>query len=362
MKKIVLLVDSLGFGGAQRQIVNLAVELKKQGDDVVLMRYRKDDFYLPLLAVAGIKPITVSAKNALQKMWRIRKAIRSFSPDAVISFMSASNTYAAFASVGRHKWKLLISERIANEKSFAGIKSKFLKRFQGKHADKIVCNSKAAEKLWRDHFPKYAAKLDTIYNVIDVLPEKTGFSSDGKCRVLVAARYEAGKNVSGLIQSVSKLEKSERARLEIHWYGKANVVKGERSELDKGSELVKALGLSDCVFLHAATSEIYPLIAKADFIGLFSFLEGLPNSIIEGMSYKKPVIMSRVSDYDVLVDEKNGVLCDPNDPDSIAQALMKAVNTTAEGRIAMGERSYEKIRQLCSREAIMQKWNEILRA
>lgn len=359
--RILLLVDSLGFGGAQRQIANLAVELKKRGNDVLFVRYRKDDFYLPLLDAVGIEPITVSAKNPIQKVLRIRKTIRSLSPDVVISFMDASNIYAGISSIGKHRWKLFISERVADEKSFSGAKHKFLKRFQGKHADRIICNSKTAEKLWRDNFPKYSEKLDTIYNIIDVTPADISFSDDGKCRITVAARYENDKNVLGLIKASAKLSKSDRERLEIHWYGKENVVEDDMSELNKGNELVRTLGLLNCVFLHSEISEIYNVVAKTDFIGLFSFLEGLPNSVIEGMAYKKPVIMSRVSDYTVLVDEKNGFLCDPTDTDSIAQALKNALNTTAEERKAMGERSYDKIHRLCSRESVMQKWNEFLK-
>ena len=360
--KIVLLVDSLGFGGAQRQIVNLAVELKKQGDDVCFVRYREDDFYLPLLNENGIEPITVKAKNSIQKAFKIRKVIRSMSPDAVISFMDASNVYAGFSSIGKHKWKLFISERVANEKSFAGTRGKLLKGFQGRFADKIVCNSKCAEKLWRDRFPKYAEKLKTIYNIIDVPPVETEFSADGKCRIMIAARYEPVKNTVGLIKAVSKLEKVERERLEIHWYGKANVVKDGLSEFDKGNELISQFGLSDCVFLHPATNEIYPLIAKTDFIGLFSFSEGLPNSVIEGMSYKKPVIMSKVSDYDVLADKTNGFLCNPNDTDSITEALRGAIAASPEERSGMGEISYNKVCRTCSRAAVMQQWNEILRS
>ena len=359
--KIVLLVDSLGFGGAQRQIANLAVELKKQDEDICFLRYRDDDFYLPLLRANGIEPITVKGKSPLQKAIRIRKTIRSLSPDAVISFMDASNIYAGFSAIGKHRWQLFISERVANEKSFCGFRAKLLKKFQGRHADKIVCNSKCAEQLWKDHFPKYAAKLEIIYNIINVPPVQAEYSSDGKCRILIAARYEPVKNVVGLIQAVSKLKKEEQKRLEIHWYGKANVVKDGKSEFEKGNELVAQLGLSDCVFLHPATNEIYPLIAKTDFIGLFSFLEGLPNSIIEGMSYQKPVIMSRVSDYSVLVDETNGFLCDPHDADDIAQALHSAIGTSLDERKTMGKRSFEKIRGLCSCTAVMQKWNELLK-
>lgn len=357
---IALLVDSLGFGGAQRQIVNLAVELKKQGHKISFLRYRRDDFYLPLLNENGIKPITIEEGNLLVRAWRIRKMIHALAPSTVISFMDAPNVYACIASIGQHPWRLLISERVANENAFLGWRGRLLKWFQGKYSDRIVCNSKCAEELWKKYFPQFSTKMNTIYNIIDVPHIKTEYSTDGKCRILIAARYEPVKNVSGMIEAVSLLTPAERERLEIHWYGKANVVKDGLSDFEKGKALVKELGLSDCIFLHPATDQIYPLIAKTDFIGLFSFAEGFPNSIIEGMSYKKPVIMSRVSDYNVIVDEENGFLFDQNVSEDIAAALRCAIHTTHAQREAMGQCSYEKIQKKCSVSAVVEQWNALL--
>ena len=122
--KITLLVDSLGFGGAQRQIANLAVELKAKGHEVTFLRYVKDDFYLPLLQKADIVPLTVLSKNTVGRLKNIRKAIRSINPDILISFMSTPNFCACIASVGKHPWKLIVSERIANHNAFLNKKAR----------------------------------------------------------------------------------------------------------------------------------------------------------------------------------------------------------------------------------------------
>jgi len=360
--KFVLLVDSLGFGGAQRQIVNLAVELKKQGEDVTFICYRKDDFYRPLLEKNNIEPILVSKKGGISRALGIRKIIRSLCPDVVVSFMGPPNLYASLASIGKHSWRLVISERIAIEDVFCGFKARLLKHIQGHYADEIVCNSECAKELWIKHFPKYKNKVKTIYNIIDVPDIETSVSDDGKCRILVAARYEREKNVIGMIKAVSKLSEQEKKLLEIHWYGKANVAINGVSEYDRGQDLIKELGLEACIFLHPATNEIYPLIARTDIIGLFSFSEGFPNAIIEGMSYKKPVIMTKVSDYSVLVDDSNGFLCNPEDEDDITSAIRAVLETTAEQRSLMGQNSYEKIQKLCTSRVVMEKWNQIFKA
>lgn len=359
--KIILLADSLGFGGAQRQIANLAVCLKEKGYDVTFLRYRKDDFYRPLLEKAGIEPLLVEHKNAVLRMLRIRKTLRALAPDLVISFMTAPNLYACMAKMGSRKFKVIISERVANEAAFQNKKLKPVHAILAKYADAIISNSKCATELWRTYYPKTADKLGTIYNIIDVPPQTTNMSTDGKCRLLVAARYEKEKNLDGLLRAVILLSEEEKGKLEIHWYGKSNIAGAAESVLESGRTFVKENGLDACVFLHPATDQIYPIMAETDFVSVLSHREGLPNAIIEGMTLKKPVVMSRVSDYDVLVNEENGFLCDPNSPEDIAAALRSAIHTTSEQREAMGQKSYEKIQKICSREAVVAQWEALIK-
>ena len=359
--KITLLADSLGFGGAQRQIANLAVELKKHGHEVEFIRYRKDDFYRPILEKAGIEPKLVAHKYAPVRMLKLKKAIKQSSPDAVISFLTVPNFYACMAAIGKHKWKTVISERCADEPSFRDKKQKILRAVQAKYADLIVCNSKCAENLWKMYFPKASKKVQTIYNIIEVPDIVAEERNDGKCRLVVAARYETVKNLDGMLKAVTLLSEEERNKLEIHWYGKANVVDAVDGVLGMGEKYIKKNGLEECVLLHPATDKIYPIMAEADFISLFSYREGLPNAIIEGMTLKKPVVMTRISDYSVLVDENNGFLCNPDSAESIAEALRKAINTNRDEREKMGQISQEKIKKICSREAVYAQWDAIIK-
>lgn len=52
--KILLFTDSLGAGGAQRQLVGLAVLLKKKGLEVKVCTYYDIDFYQQYLEDNGI--------------------------------------------------------------------------------------------------------------------------------------------------------------------------------------------------------------------------------------------------------------------------------------------------------------------
>ena len=358
--KILLLTDSLGFGGAQRQIANLAVELKALGHETVFVCYYKDDFYLPLLQEADIEPVILSGDGTLGRLFRIRRYIRSVKPDVVIAFDNTPSFCACFAAIGRHKWKTVISERVAQRSAFRKKNAILMKGMQAKYSDAIVCNSRCAQSIWEEFYPKTSKKLSTIYNIIDVPKTEAKKPEDGKCRLLIAARYEQVKNLNGLLAAEMLLRPEERAMHEIHWYGNENVIVGEESVLQKAKRFVYENGLADTVFLHPATDKIHEKMAASDYIALFSHIEGLPNSVIEGMTLRLPVVMSTVSDYAVLVDESNGFLCDPASPASIAEAIRRAIETSAEERHAMGERSAERIASVCAREAVVSRWQTLL--
>lgn len=358
--KVALLVDSLGFGGAQRQIINLAIELKKEGKEIFFLRYRENDFYFDLLQGEGITPLLIRGNSPVVRELKLRKTLTGISPDVVISFMDAPSFYASLASFGK-KWVLITSERVAKEDSFLSNKMKLIKKVQAKKSNYIVCNSYAAEKIWSKFEPVTRVKLRTIYNIINVPKCKISSSNDEKCRVIVAARYEKVKNIQGMIEAVDKLTNDDKNRLEIHWYGKENVALNDESELTKARALLFEKNLENCIFLHPATSDIYSIMAQADYVGLFSFAEGLPNAIIEGMFLHKPIIMSTVSDYEVLVNGDNGFTYNPNDIDEISNVLHKIINQSKEERASMGECSYKKIQKICSKEKVMKEWNALLR-
>ena len=142
--KVVFLIDSLGSGGAQRQMTNVACLMKKRGIDVSFVVYADADFFLPALQQAEIPVQKVQAGSYVQRILQVRKALRKSGADTVISFMTVPNIIACLSAIGKKKWKLIISERSCDERVFGGIKG-YAYRMLSVFADFIVCNSEKAE-------------------------------------------------------------------------------------------------------------------------------------------------------------------------------------------------------------------------
>ena len=89
MKKIICLIESLGSGGAERQLTGLAVLLKQQGYDVEVWYYSPKHFYCKDLENGNVKFRHISeAENKYKRLGIIRKELLKAKPDTVITYLN----------------------------------------------------------------------------------------------------------------------------------------------------------------------------------------------------------------------------------------------------------------------------------
>lgn len=359
--KILLVIPSLGSGGAERQLVTLGTLFKDEGFDVEFLIYREDYFYLDLLNKKSIKVNVIEDKNYLYRIFAVRNFIRSRKFDAVISFLEITCFLSCFAAIGGKKWKLITTERSSKTSTFLSMRGKIFGWFR-KYSDHIVCNSHNAKTLWETFHPSYVNKLSVIYNPVILKEINTEYiyRKNGRLNLVIAASYQYLKNPIGLINAIALMSDESRNKIEVNWYGRIEVRSGDTRAYDEAIELIKTHQLEKNVYLHEATKDIANIMNQADAVGLFSQVEGLPNSICEAMLIGKPIVMSRVSDYSNLV-ENNGFLCDWDDINSIKDALENLVSLNEAEINQLGLQSQNKARELFSKEYILENWLKVLK-
>lgn len=360
--KILCVIDSLGSGGAQRQLVTLAKLFKQRGDEVRFLTYAPYDFFLKDLADQHIPVYTLPPASYAARIYKIRKYIRRGDQDVVLSFLDTPNFLSCLAAVGGKKWKLIISERSNKEEYFKGWRYKLQKYF-ARYADAIVCNSVSARKVWEKFYPHYSSKLHVVYNTVVVSPVQTVNQplKNKKLKLLVAASYQYLKNMDGLIEGLSFLSEQEKQQIQIDWYGSRNVNVHNISAYEEALRKKQQYDLDSVLFLKEVSLDIHKLMSEADCVGLFSKWEGLPNTICEAMKLGKPILMTKVSDYDVLVGKDNGFLCESENPLSIRDSLRELLSTSPETLEKMGQSSKNKADKLFDDVAIMNKWESIFK-
>ncbi len=360
-KRILFLSPNLGSGGAERQIVTVASLFKDKGHDVEFLCYSEGNFYEHILKAKGIRVHWIILPNYFKRMMRVRSFIRKGGYDVVVSFLETPCFLNNFAAVGGKKWKVITGERNSKEYFFKTKKGKIFAWFQ-RYSDVIVCNSENARKMWLKYYPQYENKLKVIYNTVTLQPLSVKYipKRDGKLHIIVVASYQYLKNPVGVVKALALMNDDEKSRIRIDWYGRKEVVSGDTRAYDEAMELIRRFRLCDVIELHGDTKEIHNRMQEADIVGLFSSVEGLPNAICEGMTLGKPVIMSKVSDYKVLIDETNGFLCDCNNSESIKDVIIKTSCLTTNELLEKGKNSKQKAIALFSNYNIIQNWISVV--
>lgn len=321
--RIACLISSLRLGGAERQLVGLAVSLHRIGHDVTVITYREGDFYAGVLKEAGVRMARIDGKDDLTIVRGLQSYVRASGIQTLLSFLAGTNVKACLVKRGCPSLKLIVSERNCNVRMLPHDAFRFA--LYRRCADCVVCNSFAQASFIRKHCPSLESRLCAIPNFVDTStfsPSPAAGPVHRPVRILVTARVCRRKNVSGLIRAAAELDR-RGYDFRIDWYGlgaEDRYSERCRREIQRGR-------IADRFFLHPFVHDVVGRYREADIFCLPSFYEGTSNSIAEALSCGLPVVCSDVSDASKYIHEgQNGFLFDPHSPDSMVRALVRALN------------------------------------
>lgn len=335
--KILCVIDSLGSGGAQRQLVGLAIGFKERGHDVSFLVYHDENFFRKPLDEEGIPVNKIIEPKYIIRLFKIRRFIRSGNFDSVLSFLESPNLICELSGIPSRNWKLVVGERSADPKILKLIKSRTL-RWLHLFADHIVANSNENIRMIREaNFLLTPQKCHVIYNILDIDVFKPAinyhFRDKGITNLVIVGSHQFLKNLNGLVEAVNILSSDEKKLIRVNWYG---ALADGSFELAK--KKIEEYGLKETFRFHPPTREIHTVLQQADIVGIFSFYEGLPNVLCEAMACSKPVIASAVGDLPIHLVEPE-LLFDPHDSRSIANVISRIFTLSNEALSQIGYRN-----------------------
>lgn len=311
-KKILFLIDSLGSGGAQRQIIHWANFLCEQNNKVEIAIYHDDIFYKNLN-----QKITIHKLNSKQ-IYRILdwfRLVNKIKPNDVISFLTIPNLMNISSSIF-FNYNCIISER--SHKILSSWIVKIICFLFYKISNKLVVNSITSQSF----FKKYNNNVILVRNIISVDEIKLKTEKEHTTmHVGVFASHQFHKGLMKLVKSFSLLDNKLKDKIKITWYGKDNY---DKSKIFAKREIINQ-NLSSFFIFKDAINNVQTEMVKYDFIGLFSDFEGSPNVIAEAVSLGIPVIMTDVSDCKYWL--PNGNILTNHHAENISQALDRAYST-----------------------------------
>ena len=356
MKRILCLIENIGPSGAERQITNLAVLLRKQGHAVEVAYYVKKEFFLPFLLDNDVKACYLpEAADSRKRFFVLKKHIRAFNPDTVISYSVAPSMITCVMKLLGARFNLIVSERNTTQRVDKREKTKF---FLYRWASHIVPNSLSQGDFITGNYPKLAPKVRVITNFVDIdkfVPSDVKPEHEGVDMICVG-RLAPQKNIPRFIEALDIL-KRKGLHFRVDWYGQD--FKNDYSE--KCYALVKEKGLEDVICFHPQTTEVIQKYQKSDVLCLPSLYEGFPNVLCEAMCCGLPVVCSRVSDVPQIMENGvNGFIFDPVNVAEMAEIMEKMITLSSEERAIMGVHSREMAVDKFSSDAFIRKYLELI--
>ena len=356
--RVLLLIDALGSGGAERQMTYLAISMKRAGCKIRLIQfYDSTVFYAQELAQAGIKiEICTDGLARWRRPWVIAKMVRDWHPDIVIAYKDGCCQAACLAKLlGKH-FKLIVSER--NTTQILNLREQ-LKFSLYRLADYVVPNSYAQGEFIKRHYPRLVPRLRVITNMIDTntfCPSPESLRRTERIPLIITtARISPQKNVTGYLQALQLL-RQRGVKASFVWYGGSN--NEDMAYEEEVKRKVRELDLENYIHFAGRSNQIAHLYREATYFCLPSLYEGFANVLCEAMASGLVCVASNVCDNPRILNHWNR-LFDPNNPVDMADKIEAMLGISEAEYLVESSVNREHILKLCSPDTFLNSYLEL---
>jgi glycosyltransferase involved in cell wall biosynthesis len=360
--RVLLVVDSLEVGGAERHVVDLASALRRKGHEVEVACSIAGGLSKPLEEVGvPVRPLTrrlVKRRVSLAYARGIRKLLREGRFDLVHAHIYASAVAAAVATRGTGL-PLVVTEH--TEASWQNLWARLFSRWTYRRARQIIAVSTPIERRLIERDGVSPERVTLIPNAVIPAsgnpPSLADTLPDGWLEmplVGVVARLQPEKGVATFLKAAAHVSMvSPEARF---------LVVGDGPLREELVDLVGRVGLRERVHFLGYRVDAQRLIGLLDVLVVPSLTEGSPLIVLEAMAAGVPVVASAVGGIpDQVRHGEVGVLVPPDDPNALAGALGALLEDPALAR-RLGEAGRRRTENEFSHEALVRRIEAVYRA
>jgi glycosyltransferase involved in cell wall biosynthesis len=340
--RVLMLIDSFSFGGAERLLATLAVAGRSAGLEVMAAslapRTPERTGMEPVLVAAGIPLATVGVTRLAdpRAVSRVAAVVRQSGCDVVHAHLGYSTILATAA--GRLTGVPVIStlHHIPGPASPRARVKEWLSVQLASRSDGFVFVSDAARRAFADRYRPHPRTWTVIRNGIDLvafspkaarLPRELGIPADVPVVTLVAAMRRPKGHATALAAFASVLHRVPEARL---------LLVGNGPEERRLRSLTAGPPLENRVVFAGMRHDVERLLQATTLAVLPSHTEALPTSLIEAAACGRAAVATRVGGTpEVVEDGVTGVLVPPGDASSLATAITGLLEDE-DRRTAMG--------------------------
>ena len=341
--RILHFIDTLGAGGAERQLLYLIQNLYRARYELhILTTYDRFRHYEPELKRLGIPIYSLKHEdlhpwNRLRALNRYIQLIWQLQPDIVHGWLHYPNLIARVARPVCPPHHLITA--IWSQYSARQLRSE---RYSSRLSEfRIVINTNTLSELNTTKknnittIPN-AVSLDHFTN-IDPPRSQLEFPSQIQFTALMVARIDPRKDHLTLLQALHRLRNKLPRNFKLILIGETTSSQTQR-QIDTA---ITEYGLQPFITRLPPTTNIAPHYHACDVSILPSKSEGFPNVILESFAAGKPVIVSTAANNVAIVTHGiNGWVFPTGDSHALADCLSQAWQTPAKERARMGKNAY----------------------
>jgi len=333
--KILLFLSSFfpEIGGMEKAADSLALELRSMGHEpfILAQRPKRDlgavERQYPIVRFGRVRSGTLlpySAELALERLHR------KYGFDLVNAYQAYWTGYVAVRFGRRHNIPIVVSSRGGDIEEEA----RYIKRaISRKRIAWTLRHATAVTTLSEQHSQRVSVLTDgevearLIHNGVELMDGRSALDEtpdcfaglEGGAFILTLGRLRYFKGLDLLLDAIKLLKEQGEAVPKL-------VIAGDGREKDKLLEQVDANGLGDCVTFVGWVSgdERAWLLDNCMFLAQPSRAEGMPNSVLEALSYGKPVLASTIGGLpEIVTDGVSGLLVEPDNVGLLSESLRK---------------------------------------
>jgi glycosyltransferase involved in cell wall biosynthesis len=290
--------------------------------------------------------------STFKRVWQLSRFIKSFGPDAIITFMKVPSMASIIArALSGVKCRLMVSERTALVKPFRDFIHFSIWHF----ADVITTNSISKVDYFKRNFPFIHRRLHLITNIYDhdvfTEPKETQskrLSHD--FNFIFVGRISPEKNLEILLRSLGKVS-SLGYDFSFNIYGDIR----NSSYYLRLNNVIDELKLNDKVFFHGPTKpeDLKVIYRHCDLVCLLSEYEGFSNVLAEVLINGSIALTSNIPENAYIIkDNENGFLVRNDDIDSITNGFLRYIRLDRDKRSIIRENNVSRAQVLFNRDRI----------
>ncbi|MEO8377326.1 MAG: glycosyltransferase [Candidatus Sumerlaeota bacterium] len=353
-RRVALVVPNLELGGAERQAVELAEELKRAGWYVIVIAAESHGPLAARLKKSGVGVYDLNTEfwrkkstlgfwlNLLQSILALRRILRAERIAVAHSFLFWQNVILALAACGLRSVKAVITGR-RSMGNYKDARSHYqpMENLANLLTSHIVCNSEEVKRdaLRREKFIR--GKISVIANGVD------GGRFHGN-------RHSQTDPFNTLtVGTVGNLKREKRHDIFLRAFSqvaaqffstRALIAGGDHGQQSMLTNLASDLFISDRVEFMGAVEADSSLYHAFDIFVLTSDEEGMPNVLLEAMACGCAIVTTNVGGVSRLVKHEEHALIVPiRDANAVANAVIRLIESP-EFRECLGRNAANRAR------------------